>query len=490
MTDGEVSSTLLLPEAHRIIRTILPDEGPYPGLLIRVDSSVAVLSDALVWRGADLWHFCGAEHIAAPTDLVLRDNGTSVVLPWCTQTIDKFLAERELVRRPLEPGEAVTLIISLLRGAGEWLEKDATAPASGEWWLTHESRPVFVIGEGPALLDGVRTLIQHPMVATNDRSLRRAIADIVLDTQEPRRFYRSIARHEHDLLELAAPRPLHSDLYGPETARSAAVPARLFDPVALRDGSIRESSVRHNSWLVQAWTRAHEQFAEWRDARARTAPDSVPAGDVEGEWGPSWSLNEKSQAAPPRRKRVFAVALVVAGTILAVGLLWPTNASTSPPENAPEVIEIDAAETPGTDVLGGDLLSDDSPNAESLNTENPDAETEPPAPASPSFPPRNADPLAAVPALIELASYCWESGDTVCAALVADEGTTAVIAALAARSSSSTSPTLVDDYGDVAAVRLPAESGVEEQIVVVVREENEWRARDVYDVAGPPNNTN
>jgi len=43
---------------------------------------------------------------------------------------------------------------------------------------------------------------------------------------------------------------------------------------------------------------------------------------------------------------------------------------------------------------------------------------------------------------------------------------------------------LIEDYGDLAALR--SGSGEGGQMVVIIRRDAEWRIRDVYDIADPP----
>ena len=67
---------------------------------------------------------------------------------------------------------------------------------------------------------------------------------------------------------------------------------------------------------------------------------------------------------------------------------------------------------------------------------------------------------------------------------------------LATRGPAASSPSLVDDYGDVAVVRLtPLDPGsaetdavaeVAEQMLVLERRDEKWLVRDVYDVAHQP----
>lgn len=82
-------------------------------------------------RGWPGWALAGAEHVVAPLDIVLRPDGHDVLLPWCVRSVSSQLAlrsagEAEGVTR----GEAVTLAVSILRGAVELMPGDAGKPRS------------------------------------------------------------------------------------------------------------------------------------------------------------------------------------------------------------------------------------------------------------------------------------------------------------------------------------------------------------------------
>ena len=78
---------------------------------------------------------------------------------------------------------------------------------------------------------------------------------------------------------------------------------------------------------------------------------------------------------------------------------------------------------------------------------------------------------------------CRSEGDTNCAVAVAPGAGERVLAALMA-DVSAPDITPVEDYGDVAVVRLDANG--ERQMLVLVRQNDSWLVRDVYDVADQP----
>jgi hypothetical protein len=106
------------------------------------------------------------------------------------------------------------------------------------------------------------------------------------------------------------------------------------------------------------------------------------------------------------------------------------------------------------------------------------------------------DPVSAAPALLSAVYACAEQGDQACVEAVAP-GSTAVNDILATEKKGSRAQqvqvSLVDEYGDVAVVRVsPASSGATassssgERMLVLVRPEEKWLVRDAYDVADQP----
>ncbi|AZS47063.1 hypothetical protein CVS53_01749 [Microbacterium oxydans] len=106
------------------------------------------------------------------------------------------------------------------------------------------------------------------------------------------------------------------------------------------------------------------------------------------------------------------------------------------------------------------------------------------------------DPLGAVPSLLRAIADCRAQGDTSCTDAVAGDAEN-VMGALGRVDPVKPSPELVDEYGDVAVVRLRTSGmddgegdaegqGSDQTIVVLIRTEEKWLVRDVYDVADQP----
>src|SRR5690606_15501923 len=116
--------------AHRVIRRLGVDEGPYPGDLVAHGDGAAVLlaADADSVR----WEFAGAEHVTAPLEVLRTAEGNAVLLPWCERRLGALVAQRRAAGDPPDAGECVTLAVSLLRGIGELGDADVR----GAWWVT------------------------------------------------------------------------------------------------------------------------------------------------------------------------------------------------------------------------------------------------------------------------------------------------------------------------------------------------------------------
>ncbi|MBQ3358649.1 MAG: hypothetical protein IJG47_07095, partial [Microbacterium sp.] len=138
MTDDAVGTPTppLVPDAHRVVRSLDAAETPFGGLLVTRGEGVAVQVDAGALAGWAGWAFAGAEHVAAPLDVVRRRDGHDVLLPWCTERVTSLLARRHVVDEHLSLGECSTLVASVLRGIDELGEPGARE--SGTWWVTGE----------------------------------------------------------------------------------------------------------------------------------------------------------------------------------------------------------------------------------------------------------------------------------------------------------------------------------------------------------------
>ena len=171
------------------------------------------------------------------------------------------------------------------------------------------------------------------------------------------------------------------------------------------------------------------------------------------------------------------VAGALGAAVLMVGLLWPGDADDSSADASSEKVRAAA----------------DSGEGAGIGEETGTAATSTPA-ATPSEPPESlpesqpdgSAPLGAVPALLDAISHCVADAAATCADALA-EGARTPSEGVAVLGASGSTATLVDDYGDVAVVRLtPIETGADEQMMVLERQNDIWLVRDVYDVAHQP----
>ncbi|MGX1931979.1 hypothetical protein [Microbacterium resistens] len=491
LRDGEPE---VLHRAHRTVRTLSPGEGPFPGRLVTdAREEVRVCTDAAGLAGWSGWRYAGAEHIVGPVDLVRRSDGHDVLLPWCVQTVEQALRMRRAAEAPLAAGETTTLVASVLRGLVEAGE-DAV---SGGWWLTADGRPMFVIGRGPSIQEATRGMIESLAAQARDRALGRLLQRIVEGLGEDRRLLPHRAGGwERELLELAAPKPL-----GGAGDRGVGVDAAVPQPPAparVRDlRRVVEEDPRARS--VVAEDRSHPNRSRrprlrflWRasddpgegawSAWRGSTVSSMRPGDVLRAVGERMSsalrrLRRARPASPPaastlerRWRRPVLAAGAVAVAVSAAGMLWPSAPSVGGTEPPPE------ASTPSGNAASSVPGASPAADAEkSLVVASPSPMLE-----------ETASPLDAVPALLSAAEACeaTEQADACARAWVPeilDTGSPGSGRAIAVDGEA----VLIEDYGDVAAVRLDREGGAS-QMLVLVRTDDGWRIRDAYDVGDPP----
>ncbi|WP_194764051.1 hypothetical protein [Microbacterium sp. UFMG61] len=504
--DVHHDTTMLVPGAHRVIRLLDVDEGPYAGALVTDRESVAVLTDADTLSGWAGWGHAGDEHVAGPLDVVRRSDGHDVLLPWCTERVAVFLGRREAVAELLSAGEVSTLVGSLLRGLDE-LGRSPSGTETGEWWLSDRGRPLFVIGHGDDARVAAATLIDRVHRTTLDRISARLLASIreglQKDAQRPGAPTRQLQLWEGELFSIAAPRPLRRDTHAPERARdnemarslrAAPIETRRDARAAARGIEAGErSGVVHAVRLATIATITSVRETTRWIARCRSrfvtsgrrmATDHAMSESAQGR-------REGVERASARPLRRFIVAGAAGAMILAGGLLWPGGATGEAP-----AVDGAAMRDDGRDVEiaaePGREEATRSPSAPAPQATTADDGAEDSGPDVPDL----DDPVSAAPALLSAVYACAEQGDQACVEAVAP-GSTAVNDILATEKKGSRAQqvqvSLVDEYGDVAVVRVsPASSGATassssgERMLVLVRPEEKWLVRDAYDVADQP----
>lgn len=410
---------------HRVIRELPQGEGPYAGRLVADGDGLAVLVPGEAACVTAAWRWAGAEHIAAPLDFVLDHEDGAALLPWCTTTLRAYVERRSLGAEPPGPGETVTVAVSLLRGLAE-LGIEAVQ-TSGEWWLTGTCRPVFVVGAGaPAVQATVAQLARLSELCT-DRQVARKTAELAEALDRPRAVLAEREVWEDGFWECAAPRPLPELTTAVETAVAAhAAAASLI----ARSGTGTVARERM-PWQAR-FDRRIDQVREGLRVRLRHA---TPKGESGG-----------------RGKSRLVLAAVVTVVVLGVGLLWPEGEDLVVPAQA--AIEGEDSAEREREVTGEER-------------EQPDRSAE--------------DPRTGAAAVMERAVSCLEQGAQECPETII-EGSAVTVADIATWATSTHEPQLVDDYGDIAVLRLGGADGAG-ALIVLERRASGWLVRDLYEIA-------
>ncbi|MBW9094692.1 hypothetical protein JNB62_13425 [Microbacterium jejuense] len=433
----------LLGAPYRPVRTVrAKEDAPWPGVLAReADGAMRLLVDADQfgddWGG---WDADPHGHVLAPVDVARRRDGHDVVLPVCVERLDDFL-RRRAARLPLTAGEAVTLGVSLLRGCAQLVARPDTV---GEWWLDDGGRPVLATEASPsrardAAAEAMASLELEPALRrTWDIALRAVAAERLSATD--------LTAAEDALFALATPEPLGTTILGPRAAAEVATAARADrgapEPEAPR--SLWQTLV-HGVDADLADSVSQATTAVWRRWSGRRAD----AGEAKGS-----------------RRMPWIVGGAVAAAVLAAGALWPgggpatADGSGGPATGAAPT----TSATSGSDVV-------DASGGEAMPASTADAP---------------ADLAADTGALLDARLAC--AGDEACLSDVAvDPRAVARASGAIDLTSSERTVTLLDDFGDVAVLRVDAaDGGAAAQLVVIVRIDEKWLLRDVHDVAQQP----
>lgn len=449
--------TALVPGAHRVIRR-LDESAALPGDLVSDGERQRVSADAGELDEA-LWRFSGAEHVAGVRDMVRTRDGQAALLPWCADSLDTLLARRTAAERPLLTGEIVTLVGSLLRGVIEV----AGHEVRGRWWLDDEARPLFVPGEGMSCASASVELIERLRQDCTDRALERVLRRISDAAADHRVVLRSLDEWERELTELAAPRPIDVSVYAPELVRELPV-HRAHLPL---DAERIQDRPPLRARLEAGSGRLLERLSAMRMRMTRGRAGDERAGE-HGQGG----------ARTPRR-RMLLVGAAVAGVVLVGGLLWPTGSEDSSATDAIAVRtepEADAA-TPAA--------ASDPPAKGEEKTSTVEVTPGDDSGSSSDSAPADGSIEGAVADLLDLIDGCRADEDAECTGAVVIGAGGGVLERLGP-DSATRSLSLIEDYGDIAVVRLGRTQERGEQMIVVVRQNDEWLARDVYDVADQP----
>lgn len=461
--------TALVPGAHRVIRRLNNGESAFSGALVsdgerqRVSTDAGSIDDAL-------WRFAAAEHVAGVRDLVRAEEGQEVLLPWCTQPLDVVLARRERSSRPLAAGEIVTLVGSLLRGIIEV----GGAEVLGRWWLDDEKRPLFVIGEGMPCTDASVEIIGRIRRECSDRALERVLGRIADAGSDHRVVVRALDDWERELTEHAAPRAIEVDVYTPELVRE--IPAhRARLPQDLE--RIRDSRpLRERLDVLRAALAERVTPLRVRALRARSRGSGRRTSD---------------NAVRPPRRRMLVVGAAAAGVVLIGGLLWPTGGDDSTAKTIADLEQLqddtDPASAPAMAPASAPATASATASAAAHAARAPSQpETGPDGEESDSDDvPATGSIEGSAAELLASIDVCRAEQDTECESAVVAGAGERILERLAV-DSAQRELSLIEDYGDIAVLRLSGTRARGEQMLVIARQSDRWLARDVYDVVDQP----
>lgn len=402
-----------------MLRAVAADAAPFDGHVVVHEGEPALAVPAATVEGTGIWAASG-EHVMAPLDIVTTMKGPLVLLPGVRCPLESLLRRRVTV----EPGEAVTIVVSLLRGVAAEITAHPRGGCVGAWWLDNAGTPLFVHAhEGSAAAVGAAELMAMLDPGDHEAAARAiaAAAGAVIDTA---RIVRGLPALEDDLFAAARPQAVRID--GPSAGASIT--------------------------RAQARAEANRPTAAWR--RLTVAMDGS-LSDLVAERVDA--LRQRWRRPTPAKKHrsrrpVLLVGIGVVGLVLAVGLLWP-----EPDDSAPVPASSRAS-------LAAEAGSSAPPGQ---------------APAAAQV---SDDPVAAARGLLAAWNAC---GDESCRQKLQEARIEADPAGAAAVADASL--TVIDDLGDLTLLRADDPSGrAVSQIVAIVRQNDEWVLRGIHDVAQHP----
>lgn len=413
-----------LTDAYRPIRRVEPPLAPVAGVLAAAGDRRVVLADAAAARGRV---FAGRaqppQHLLAPIDVVRRGDGHDLELPWCREPVARLVASRVDVGAPLAGGELVTLAVSVLRGVREaWVDvpPEGDGPR-GTWWIDGDGRPLFAPGADDAdtVQASAAALLTQAAGHTRDRVLLRLLEEGRGALDRPRSLGRTLPPIEDALFEACAPRPLGRAEDRPAGPRPSSVRPEAAEPAP-----------------APALTSLIERFGDPALADAvGDALDRVRTGI-------------RARLAGRRRAPLVAGG-AVAAVVIAGGLLWPADA---------EPAEARGAEPPAA------ARSEGPPSA-------------PPVTSAPPGSPPPEDAVAASERLLDELAECAAHGDPLCAP-IREPGAEPLPGEALAAAGGASQLALLDDYGDVAVLRVDDPAGGRRPVLLqLVRLDGRWLLR-------------
>jgi len=458
----------------RALRRVEPPRSPWPGTVARDGAGRTVmLVDAAAAALGPAWAAEPDGHVAAPLDLERRDGGHELVLPYCAQTLVAYLSARRAAS-PLTAGEAVTVIVSLLRGLRQ---REALGVRGGGWWLTEEGRPVLVPHEGTDDTREVLDALAPGLPAGLDAVVAELRSEVAAGPP------RTGEHRERAVFACGAPEPLAPP------SRTPSGPAALGPPPGPPSGDDRRASWYDGlvdgdlADLVSRVTTATWRRLSGRDAgerRASRPPRRRGRGEAEPERRGDGDSERRRRSG---RRRRLLVAAVLGAAALGIGLLWPsgeeprTAAGGAPLGMSPSQDEPPGRPGepgPGSGAPDRPAAPDDTNGSDNTNGSDGSG---PPGPASDG---RTGDASIADTAAALLRALAACADDAASCVDAAEDPARALGAALP---DGTPRVALLDEFGDVAALRADYDAGA--RLVVIARDDGRWRIRDIHTVDPP-----
>ncbi|MEV7691852.1 hypothetical protein AB0N73_00805 [Microbacterium sp. NPDC089189] len=412
--------------APDVLRTAREGTAPFAGEVVmhRGQPVLAVPSGDVT--GTGLWSADG-EHVLQPLDVALTDAGVRVLLPLCAQELGDLARRRDAADAPFDPGEVVTLAVSVLRGTVAEASQHPGDECAGRWWLDEAGRPLFVhTGSGDGAVAAGVSAIRMLRASADQPRLVAALDDAIVCLGDDERRASAAAGVEDALFGVAAPCAVATEVL---SRRAATVSLDAAESAAPPEPRLWER-------LVGAWD------APIAGLVASTASALRPRRRPRGE----------RRSAGGSRRGMLLLAAGCAALVMAIGLLWPAD-------EEPDAAQTGVPTAPASGV--------DAPTA--------GADAAGQAVASPDLATRATELLGA-----------WRScADDACR--YALQEAPAALATTGAAMSPSPTVTLLDDFGGLATLRVEDPTGAAgAQIVSIVRQNEKWVLRGINDVAQHP----
>lgn len=423
------------------LRRLAPGDAPYPGDLVAGDPPVVWTSGAL-WQDDRCWDASGADHLLAPVDLGQSDDGPVVAVPHCPHRLGDWLVRRTR----LGDGEIVTLGVSILRGSASAHTRGVDR---GEWWVTSDGRPVLAGVGTQDWRQTTREMVAH-IVERAPSHLAEAVSE-VSGAIASLGSASAVEELEARLFAAAEPAPLATEF--------VSLPARHL--AARAELTSSEGALEHGRRLPSALHGFVDHPIVERLNRLLTRSDRPRS---------THSERARPRTRTPRSRRPLLVAAAAMAAVIVIGVNWPDGDT-----------EADGSAATG-DVPRGQTASwpSTSPPPSATKDDGMESRTEV-EPTSGALEEKTPTLAHTAGQLIETYAACAASCD---ASVVEDPHDTFPSGVTDAEGVDRTT-TVVERYGGVAVLRIEAPEHAA-QYAVIVRSNDSWLIRDVFDVADQP----